>query len=310
VRHTVLALALTLLAAAPAAAAPLRAIDRGAAGFDLRTDGTRWIGWSTYVPDFGIPRGSAEFYDVQTGTRLSRQTRDYCYFGALSPDDEILWTCASPVPGEGAIIEDPDGNERVVPPPSGLGADSAGYSALGRFWLRVRNSGYHYGFESYVDRATGRQVQPNERDRGVWFDVDSTGLTRRLCRGMWRPLVPNDDSGRGVVPGPLAIAGRTAAATTFRDSEHGPDGKVVLQRCGKAARVLQRCPQPSLCSQPVINTRIVAWTRLRASKTRLYVRSLQSGRTRSIAVRSTGLMLVGGRLFASVYPGRLVEIAL
>jgi hypothetical protein len=310
VRRAGLALVLTLLVAAPAAAAPLRTIDRGPAGSGLRTDGARWIGWSTYVPGSGIPRGSAEFYDIRTGTRLTRQTRDYCYFDDISPAAEVLWSCMSPTLGQTTFVQDSAGNETALPYPNALGAESIGYAGFGRFWMRVRHSGYHYGFDSYLNRATRRQVRPDDKNRRVWFDINSPQLTRKLCRGMSRPLVPDPDDGAGVVPGPLAIAGRNAAATTYTDSEYGPNGKVVLQRCGKPVRVLQACPQPYTCSQPVITARIVAWTRTRAAQTRLYVRSLRTGRTRSLGVRASGLLLVGGRLFASVSPGRLVEIAL
>ncbi len=304
--RALLILAAVLLLAAPAAAAPpLKLIDRGPAGYDLRSDGSRWIGWSTYVPGFGVPRGSAEFYDLRTGARLARQTRDYCYFASLSPDDEVLWTCVSPT-GEAAII-DRGGNETVLTAPAGLGAETARYASLGRAWLGVRHSGRNYSFESFVNRATGEQVRPSRRDRGVVYDPDSPALRRRLCRGMSRPLVAVLDYPVQLGPGPLAISGRVAAATTYTNTRDGPNGRVVLQRCGHPQRVIQRCTQPSYCSQPVIGARVIAWTRTRRQRTTLYVRSVRTGLTRSLPFAGQPPLLVADRLFAAA-DGRLVEI--
>jgi hypothetical protein len=169
--------------------------------------------------------------------------------------------------------------------------------------VRSTYAGYHVTGSLYTDLKTGRVRQVNDR-RDTVVQLDGPQLTRRLCSGELRPQI-SDDTGSLLIPGPLATAGRWAAANSYSEREHLQ--RIVLQRCGQPARILRRCVK-STCSDPVIDGRIVAWAESKpnASPT-LTVRSLRSGVVRR-ATGHAGLapLLVGGRLYvvASTLLGR------
>jgi hypothetical protein len=300
----------TLAFASAAHAAPLRVRDAGPVGLDARDDGRRRIASAT-------GDGPVSVLDVVTGTRMTVPTPGGCRFADVARGGSLLWNCAAPNRpfGSGVIRDLATGRAAVLAaqrPPPPTTPDSASYSALGRRWARVTFFGYHYSFDVYVDRRTGRQVRPDERNRNRVPDLDASPLTRALCSGMQRPLIP-DGLGTGVEPGPLAVAGRNAAATSY--DRRAVRGRVLLERCGRAPELLQRCHLPAYCSQPVIDDRFVAWTVDRWSPGRgstLHVRSLKTGRARSLQLLTAPaptLMLVAHRLFLAS-EGRMLRVSL
>ncbi len=297
-----LTLAFLFVAAAPAAAAPpLRFVDRGPASYELRTNGERLV-----LSDTG--QASADVYDAITRRRGNIGAPPGCRFADISRDDELLWSCND---GSGVIQDFATAKRTMLPILTAPDVESPAYTGLGRRWLRVRRGGYHYAYVVHVNRATGQMNTARDDNRRQLFDLDAASLTRPFCRGMRRPLVPDDESGFRMEPGPLAISSGRAAATTYTGDQYSGT-TVLLQRCGDRQRVLQRCDPPSFCSQPAINTRIVAWTRTRSPYTRLYVRTLAGGRTRSIRLPAGGAsqpLVVGSHLFIGANR-RLLEVLL
>jgi hypothetical protein len=158
----------------------------------------------------------------------------------------------------------------------------------------------------YVNRVTGEQTTPVYDPRRV-IDLDRTSLTRVLCTGQQQIYV-SYYGGHGLpvgVPGELASSGPWAAGTTYADKLYGDPGpgRVELQHCGAKPKTLKICTAPLMCSQPVINGSIVAWTENRTSTVkpqgRLVVRSLRTGRIRATPWTSKLIdpLLVGQRLY-------------
>ena len=296
-----------LIAHVPAAsAARLKLRDVGSAG------GERVIGDEDRHIAATTGAGAVWLLDVRTGRSRSIPNPTGCTFSDVH-DSVLLWTCdAGGSLRAGAMFDlrTRRGAGLPVPTPAPQSfPDGSEYVAIGRHWARVHFYGYHFSYESFINRATGQTVHPPRNDLRLLADEDSVNLTRRLCNGQRRVLIPNDYSGLGVVAGPLATSGRWAAGTGYQDVE-SPIGRVQLQRCGQPTKVLRTCRQ-FRCSQPVITSKWVAWTESTPHSGRLMVRSLTTGRTRRSAVRASGMspLLLGRRLYV-VSAGRLLRASL
>jgi hypothetical protein len=289
-----------------ASAASLRLRDVGSAGGARVTgDEDRYIAATT-------GEGAVQLLDVRTGRRGSIANPIGCSFSDVH-DGVLLWTCdagGSLRPGAMFDLRTRRAAGLPVPTPAPRTfPDGSQYVTIGRHWARVHLYGYHFSYESFVNRATGQTVHPAPDDLRLLADEDSVNLTRRLCNGQRRVLIPDDDAGLGVVAGPLATSGRWAAGTGYEDVE-SPIGRVQLQRCGQPTRVLRTCRRFS-CSQPVITSKWVAWTESTPDSGRIVVRSLTTGRTRRSASRTSGMspLLLGRRLYV-VSAGRLLRASL
>jgi hypothetical protein len=170
----------------------------------------------------------------------------------------------------------------------------------------VRFFSYHSTTVAWISRVTGRLVTA---DPGASFvpDLDRAGLMQPLCWHVERPAVP-DTSGLGVVlADDLARAGPWAAGTSYADVEN-PPGVVQLQHCGRAPRTPTTCRHVQ-CSQPVITRDFVAWTE-NDTGGRLVVRSLATGRIRSVSRPAPLTPLLAGRRLYAAGGGRLLRVAL
>jgi hypothetical protein len=312
-RVAVCAVVVLLGIPANAPAASLRLHDTGLTGNIARGDGVRYVASAT-------SDGPVTVLDTRTGERRTIPTPANCAFRDIHRGT-LLWSCrtSSQLYNSGATYDLATGRVATLPQPrpsAGGLPDRATYDAIGDRWARVIFFGYHYAYPTYVERTSGQQpTVKRRRDRVV--DLDAPSLTRKLCSGQRRPYVDDDASGIGTELGELAIAGRRAAATTY-PSAAGGTARVELQRCATRPRTLTVCRRV-ICTQPVINDRIVAWAeshfdhRGRATG-RLVVRSLRTGRTRTTATSPTTLepLLVGDRLYvlAAGPANRLLGVAI
>lgn len=279
-------------------AAGLTLRDTGLTGSMFRTDGERYIAVATSVSDVTV-------IDVRDGTRVVLSTPQDCSLADVH-HGAVLWTCKTPPSGIGffdtGIVQDiATGARRLLARTPIRAGDSRAeggiYAELGDRFVRSTYSGYHDDGSLYTNLAT-REVRQivDRRDRVV--QLDGPQLTRRLCRGQRRPLV-GDSVGSELIPGPLAIAGRWAADTTYAVGD--AFARVQLQRCGHRTRTLHRC-RATVCYAPVVDDRVVAWEERPQSRrfpVSLAVRSHRSGRVRRVTEDSYGLspLLVDGRLY-------------
>jgi hypothetical protein len=310
VRAVLLAM-LAVLAASPSAyGQPLRLRDAGAVGPVARGDGERYIASSA-------SEGMVTLLDLRSHERRTIPTPAGCGLKDMHRGT-LLWACSVSSPSlfsPGLTYDTASGRAGALPPPRPMPSSDASqglYEAIGERWAQARISGYHYAYRVYVERASGRQRSVKDRrDRVV--DLDAPSLTRKLCSGQRRPYV-SDESGLSTELGDLATAGRWAAATTYPFS--GSPGRVELQRCGARPRTLAVCREV-VCTQPVIDARVVAWAETRyvtryhePPSGRLVVRSLRTGRTRRTRIVRASLtpLLIAGRLFVAT-PNRLLGAA-
>ena len=287
---------LSCLAVAPSTQASTVKLRHVAPGMTpgVRGDGERYL--ATAIGSTGV-----RLFDVRTRKRRDITNPLGCFFNDIHRG-VLLWTCNDTglAYKDGATFDLRSGEGARLPAPTplpGSSPDGSQFSEIGDRWARVQFSGYHYAYDAFVDRSTGRTVHPKQAPDRL-EDLDRSPLVRRLCRGQRRTSIADTASGLGVEIGPLATAGRWAAGTTYEDVED-PVGRVELQRCETRPKVVRRCMRFA-CSQPVITSRWVAWTEsVRGTTGRLVVRSLKTGRTRRSAPRRTGMipLLMDGDLF-------------
>lgn len=298
---------------ATAQAVPLALRDVGPVmGPTVRSDGERLIATD-------LSQQAVQVLDTRTGTTQAVASPQGCSFADIH-HATILWSCPNTVAGSpstsstGRALDLTTGQAIDLPAyvqQQNSNVDDAPYDAIGERWARVQVFGYHFSFAVFVDRRTGRFVQPQERPDHL-ADLDRSPLSRQLCQGQQRSMVPNP-SFLGIKLGPLAVAGPWAAATSYRDDAE-PHGRVLLQHCGRAPDVVKHCRTVE-CTQPLITDRWVAWAENRYvgdGEGRLVVRSLASGRTRRTAIRTSAPMtplLVGERLYV-VLGKRLLRASL
>ena len=223
----------------------------------------------------------------------------------------LLWNCRSAFGlATGVTYEIATGAQATLAttaPPGGE-ATIRGFSAIGDRFARIDLDGYHFmNAYGYVDRATGAQSYANVQF-GQDRDLDQPGLVRPLCAGHLEPMVWG---GIGLEAGEPVAAGRWTAAQTITDTlDDGWFGRVQIQRCGTTrARTIRVC-RTVICSEPVLDDRIVAWTEQRKVSpyaSRLVVRQLRSGRVRRTPWSSPQslpgrLILVDHRLYVHEAP--------
>lgn len=301
----------SVLAAAPARAdaAALTLRDTGVTGSAFLGDDERYIATVTSAREVTM-------IDVRGGPRVVLPIPAGCTL-ADAHHGAVLWTCRTlTTPGYGfdsGIVQDvATGTRRALPRAPRRAVDNTSeagsWAELGDRFVRSTYAGYHATGSLYTDLATGRVRQVDAR-RDTVVQLDGPQLTRRLCAGQLRPLI-GDATGSGLVPGPLATAGRWAVSSSYSARERS--GRIRLQRCGQPARTVRRCAKTA-CSDPVIDGSVVAWTTSRRNRpaVTLTVRWLRSGRVRRATVSAArGLepLLIGGRLYvvrstpAGTYP--------
>ena len=298
--RTLLVAVAVLATGAPAAlagpVAPLRLRDTGVTPTIVRGDGVRRLAMA-------VGGGAVSVLDTRSQAFSLIPTPAGCTFADIHRAT-LLWNCPSTrVFPTGSTYDMATGAVTTLPPlvPGG-GTEGARYAAIGEHFARMDLDGYHY-FNTYmfVERATGRQSVVHARS-GHIRDLDAPRLTRRLCAGHIEPIVWG---GIGLEPGePVAVGRWTAAMTTPHESNLA---RVQIQRCGSArARTIRVC-RMLLCSEPVLDDRIVAWTEQRPVRpyaSRLVVRWLRSGRVRRTPWRMLSLrpVLVDHRLYVHEEP--------
>lgn len=315
----------SVLAATPARAdaAALTLRDTGVTGSAFLGDGEHSIAVVTSAREVTV-------LDIRSGGRVVLPIPAGCTL-ADAHHGSLLWTCEQPLNiccgrfDTGIVQDIATGTRRALPRaptrPNDTTVEAGHWVELGDRFARSTSAGYRSAGSLYTDLTTGRVRQATER-RDTVVQLDGPQLTRRLCAGQLRPLI-GDDTGSGLVPGPLATAGRWAVSSSYAARERS--GRIRLQRCGQPARTLRRCPKAS-CADPVIDGSVVAWTAGQRSRpaVTLTVRSLRSGRVRRATVsadRGLEPLLIGGRLYvvrstsAGTYPlapplRRLVRVLL
>jgi hypothetical protein len=292
----VASLLLVLAAPAGADAAALTLRDTGVTGSAILGDGARYIAAVTSP-------SAVTVIDTRGGARSVLPIPAGCTLADVH-HGSLLWTCEQPPDvccgrfDTGIVQNIATGARRALPRAPLRAGDNVSevghWSALGDRFVRSTHAGYHVTGSLYTDLMTGRVRQVDER-RDTVVQLDGPQLTRHLCSGQLRPLI-SDDVGLGLIPGPLATAGGWAASTSYSGREKS--GRIRLQRCGQATRTLRRC-EKTICSDPVIDARLVAWAESRrGAPVTLTVRSLRSGLVRRVTANA-GLapLLVGDRLY-------------
>jgi hypothetical protein len=243
-----------------------------------------------------------------------------CGFGGAGAGT-VVWNCPADDQGRpaatGRTFDLTTGEETVLRTvrPSEFPDDTSGtaYVGIGRFWAVVRVSGYHFDDRAYVNRRTGELRRVSDSDPTVALDPDRPALLRPLCDPMRRPSELGESTVLELGDLALTSHGRTSAAVTYDDEDGSPRGRVVFGRCGKPTRTIRDC-RAIPCSSVVLDDRTLAWVETRrtprgTSRSRIRIRSLHTGRTRSIERRGTpSLVLDRHRLFA-VSGGRLLRIS-
>jgi hypothetical protein len=289
----------SLLAAAPARAdaAALTLRDTGVTGSAFHTDGERYIAIATSAREVTV-------IDVRGGARPVLPIPAGCTLADVHRGS-LLWTCEQPPNvccgrfDTGIVQNIATGARRMLPRAPVRATDNVSegghWAELGDRFVRSTYAGYHVTGSLYTDLRTGRVRRVDDR-RDTVVQLDGPQFTRRLCSGQLRPQI-SDDTGSVLIPGPLATAGRWAAANSYSERERLQ--RIVLQSCGQPTRILHRCVK-STCSDPVIDGRVVAWVeRPRRGNPTLTVRSLRSGGLIRRVTENAGLapLLVGGRLY-------------
>jgi hypothetical protein len=292
-----------LFAALPASAPaqPLVLADVGQSGSSPQVAG-RWIVWSD--PDRGATR-----LDVVTGIATRIDPVPGCGFSSMDRDGDVLFDC-----DRGGRVRDGQTGALTALPELATGWTSTTldvqYLRIGRHGVALLALGYKSSAPAFIRRDLGKFVWPLD-DAHHQIDLDRPTLARRLCRGMRRPRVPDDDF--GLMDGDLAVAGHRAAAVThlLRKRDDRDTSRVVVKRCGQRSRTLERGHDPFVAQDPVIDGRTLAWVSGRfGGHFKLSVLSLRNGRRRSIRLPGEGpfsALLVAGRLYISA-EGRLLRV--
>jgi hypothetical protein len=279
----------------------------GRVGTTVSNDGERYIASAT-------GEGPADVFDVATGRHTSVSPPAGCAFQAVGAGS-LLFQCGNFGPARTFDLD--TGATGELPALRGVpaSADSVVYTAIGRRWGQGFVGGYHYSYPVFVNRATGRQVKPDFKDRTRLPDLSSPHLMTRLCRPIRTPLTPYDPYQADPRPGPITVYGRSAVS--IRSPRRGVSAKhVVLSHCGRRSRVLRSCGNRRYgsCAQPLLDDRIAAWIRQYYSHGRststLNVLSLRTNRVRVARVPlRASLALIHHRLYV-VADGRLLRVDL
>jgi hypothetical protein len=309
--HLVAALLVAFTRPASADAArvqPLRVVDVGSVGTFPQAAGP-WITWRGRA-------GATELYKVRTAARTTIPAPPGCAHVDADSDRDILYSCGADGPPfwtpRPRLRDSVTGVVSSLPAPSPplYGENGLHLDGLGRSWFGVVVRGPKADGLSWVSRADGRVTDVGDIGQHRVLDPDHPSLVRPLCRGM---LVPQEGQPYGPGYGRLAIAGHRAAAAYRRDADFGLHrrDRVVLQQCGKTVRTLQaESRRFQTFSDPVIDTRIVAWLSYGPRSTRLQVFSLHSGKRRSTAVPSKAQLLLTDRRLHIAAEGRLMRVKL
>jgi hypothetical protein len=294
-RPVLLALAILVLAA-PAQARSLRLVDDGPAAA-ASADG-RFVAWTRS----GAPGTGVRVRDTRTWRLRTVDTPPGCTFAAVSAGS-LLWNCGSFEPS-GRVVDLRTGAVSALPVLRSLEDGEFGsqgrYVSIGRRWAGIVRAGYHYAGPVFAPRAGGPE-RAAARAPDLVADLDVPGLFRRLCAPVRRPEVA-DGSGLGTTLAPeLRQIGGASVSTVTTDSP-SPDTRVILQRCGHAARTLRRCP-PQTCNtdeQPALTRGTAAWVETRGDPgSTLRLVTLRTHRTRLVELAKDGVLVgaAGGRVF-------------
>jgi hypothetical protein len=143
------------------------------------SDGVRWV---------AIPRapGVVEVRDDLKG--IKRTLRLPCDVVGVSRAGVLTTGC---VDRTYTTIDLTTGGRATfsVPQPADFAFDSA--LTVGRVWIEVYTSGYHFGGVRYVNRASGAVGAVGPRE---YADLDAPALARPLCAPLRRPSDPADGS--------------------------------------------------------------------------------------------------------------------
>jgi hypothetical protein len=185
---------------------------------------------------------------------------------------EFPWPCDAPAPGRriGAVgdgqvvvncgrrfgevdavaVDAATGGVTVLPGLHEPGSfpDQALVDGIGRHWLRVRISGYHYDVHTYVRRRDGATRRDPDR-RNLRPDLDARTLFRSLCAPVLRPPNPDDNV---YVSADRFLEVDSSLGWTLRTRRGVP----TLQRCGTRRTIAIRGHDVALAGG------VVTWRRL------------------------------------------------
>jgi hypothetical protein len=256
----------------------------------LAADGDRWVGSYDGV--------ETHFADDQSGERYLSHLVGAC--GVLGSG-----FAASGCGYGSADIVDIARNEIVARPTWQPRSESEEVDAVGREWLRLRVSGYHYSGRGYVNWRTGRLATGFPSRARAAADLDEPGLWRPLCSPLRRRRDRSDPYDNHpfhrdyqYLP-PYGLTQRDGGdrAAGIRDG-----GALLLERCGqKRPTVLSRCWR--WCADPKLGPRHVVWV----EDGRLVMRRLADGATvrletgeRAEDLENARLSLTRARAYVSV----------
>jgi hypothetical protein len=141
-----------------------------------------------------------------------------------------------------------------------------GFAGIGTHWIEfVITCGYHCAPTTYAfqDLDTGQVVgEPAGWKAGgsAIPDLDSPGLTRKLCKGVTVPSgFPDPEDPGFFPPGDLALAGPFAVGVDWYHARSGAvEDRYLLQRCGSKLRQTLATGIPS-GYRPGVDSTAVAW---------------------------------------------------
>jgi hypothetical protein len=197
----------------------------GTARGGVRSDGARWV----VMQRSG---GRVVVGDDLLGRRFAVAVRRSCFVVHVGGGGLLVVRCPSVSSPEGLrdvydMTDLRSGKREAVEVPALPDVDVEEVIGVGRVWLRLRYSGYHYWGERYYSRITG-EVRTADGPRSV-PNLDDPRLEARLCDPLRRPRVQVEagyEEGSPWVP--VTYDGRAAA---FR---HPRRLDSMLWRCGAA----------------------------------------------------------------------------
>jgi hypothetical protein len=220
----------------------------GVAAAPVKTDGKRWVAFDL------LDAQHTRLLDTRSGIARDIERPALTECGGTRPSlvsvmgGTALWSCqvVAGSPGAAAIYDVESARLQVVRLAAGnsCGGDVWTPTAAGRTWITGTAVSYHYAASCFVNWRNGHVVVYGPRSRNNRVELDSPSLGVRLCKPIRR--LPNPERVTSIEaadrwaplhyqrPWAASVRGADQRADTFRTYE------VVLQRCGRRARVIDR----------------------------------------------------------------------